>query len=64
MTFLEVKAGICDINTDPFSWRPHMKIFIDSADLDEITQGFAWGVVDGVTTNPSLLKMAVEKRIK
>jgi len=41
-----------------------MKIFIDSADLDEIAQGFAWGVVDGVTTNPSLLKMAVEKRVK
>jgi len=41
-----------------------MKIFIDSADLDEIRQGFAWGVVDGVTTNPSLLKKAVEKRGK
>lgn len=41
-----------------------MKIFIDSADLDEIEQGFAWGVVDGVTTNPSLLKKAVEKRVK
>ncbi len=41
-----------------------MKIFIDSADLDEIQQGYAWGVVDGVTTNPSLLKKAVEKRVK
>jgi transaldolase len=41
-----------------------MKIFIDSADLDEIQQGFAWGVVDGVTTNPSLLKKAVGKRVK
>ena len=40
-----------------------MKIFIDSADLDEIQQGYAWGVVDGVTTNPSLLKKAVEKRV-
>jgi len=39
-----------------------MKIFIDSADLDEIMQAFKWGVVDGVTTNPSLLKKAVEKR--
>jgi transaldolase len=39
-----------------------MRIFIDSADLDEIQQGFEWGVVDGVTTNPSLLKKAVEKR--
>ena len=41
-----------------------MKIFIDSADLDEIQQGYQWGVVDGVTTNPSLLKKAVEKRIQ
>jgi len=41
-----------------------MKIFIDSADLDEITQAYGWGVVDGVTTNPSLLKKAVEKRVK
>jgi len=41
-----------------------MKIFIDSADLDEIQQGYLWGVADGVTTNPSLLKMAVEKRIQ
>jgi transaldolase len=39
-----------------------MKIFIDSADLDEIRQGYAWGVLDGVTTNPSLLKHAVGKR--
>jgi transaldolase len=41
-----------------------MKIFIDSADLDEIQQAYAWGVLDGVTTNPSLLKHAVEKRAK
>lgn len=40
-----------------------MKIFIDSADLDEIKQGYLWGVADGVTTNPSLLKQAVEKRV-
>lgn len=41
-----------------------MKIFIDSADLDEIQQGYAWGVLDGVTTNPSLLKKAMGKRAK
>ncbi|MFC1669342.1 transaldolase family protein [Spirochaetota bacterium] len=39
-----------------------MKIFIDSADLDEIKQAFEWGVVNGITTNPSLLKKAVDKR--
>jgi len=32
-----------------------MKIFIDSADIAEIREGVALGVVDGVTTNPSLV---------
>lgn len=32
-----------------------MKIFLDTASLDEIREGAALGVVDGVTTNPSLL---------
>jgi transaldolase len=37
-----------------------MKIFIDSARLDEIENAFSYGIVDGVTTNPSLLKKAVD----
>lgn len=32
-----------------------MKIFIDSADVEEIRDVAAMGVVDGVTTNPSLV---------
>jgi transaldolase len=32
-----------------------MKIFIDSADLGEIKEAAAMGVIDGVTTNPSLV---------
>jgi transaldolase len=32
-----------------------MKIFLDTASLKEIREGAALGVVDGVTTNPSLL---------
>ncbi|MDD9940752.1 MAG: fructose-6-phosphate aldolase [Myxococcales bacterium] len=32
-----------------------MKIFIDSADVEEIRDAAAMGVVDGVTTNPSLV---------
>jgi len=32
-----------------------MKIFLDTANLDEIRDGAALGVVDGVTTNPSLM---------
>jgi transaldolase len=30
-----------------------MKFFIDTADVDEIREGIALGMVDGVTTNPS-----------
>lgn len=32
-----------------------MKIFIDSADLDEIREANSMGLVDGVTTNPTLI---------
>ena len=32
-----------------------MKIFLDTANLDEIRQGVELGVVDGVTTNPTLI---------
>jgi transaldolase len=33
--------------------RP-MKIFLDTADIEEIRIAARWGVLDGVTTNPSL----------
>jgi transaldolase len=32
-----------------------MKFFIDTANIDEIKKGLALGMVDGVTTNPSLV---------
>ncbi|MFH0922826.1 MAG: transaldolase family protein, partial [Candidatus Micrarchaeota archaeon] len=32
-----------------------MKIFVDTANIDEIREAISWGVVDGVTTNPSLV---------
>ncbi len=31
-----------------------MKLFLDTADIDEIRIGARWGVLDGVTTNPTL----------
>jgi transaldolase len=37
-----------------------MKIFIDSAKLVEIEEAFSSGFLDGVTTNPSLIKAAVD----
>ena len=33
-----------------------MKIFLDTADLDEIKKASRTGLVDGVTTNPTLIK--------
>jgi len=38
-----------------------MKIFIDSAKVSEIEEAFSSGFLDGVTTNPSLLKVAVDE---
>jgi len=32
-----------------------MKIFVDTADLDEIRELASWGIIDGVTTNPTLI---------
>lgn len=32
-----------------------MKIFLDTANLEEIKKGVEWGIVDGVTTNPTLV---------
>ena len=36
----------------------YMKFFIDTADIDAIKDAFEMGLVDGVTTNPSLIKQA------
>lgn len=38
-----------------------MKIFLDSADIEEIKEIKNYGILEGVTTNPSLIKKAVEK---
>lgn len=32
-----------------------MKLFLDSANVDHVTEIASWGVLDGVTTNPSLV---------
>ncbi|UCH72380.1 MAG: fructose-6-phosphate aldolase [Thermoplasmatales archaeon] len=32
-----------------------MRLFIDTADLDEIRELASWGIIDGVTTNPTLV---------
>lgn len=38
-----------------------MKFFIDSANFDEIKEAHSWGIISGVTTNPSLV--AKEKNV-
>jgi len=35
-----------------------MKLFLDTAEYDEIKQAVDWGVLDGVTTNPTLIARA------
>ena len=32
-----------------------MKFFLDTANLDEVRRASTWGIIDGVTTNPSLI---------
>jgi len=32
-----------------------MKFFIDTANVEEVKKAVAWGIVDGVTTNPTLV---------
>jgi len=44
-----------------------MKLFLDTANLDDIKKYASWGLVDGVTTNPSLIAkegVSFEKRVK
>ena len=39
-----------------------LKLFIDTANIDEIKETLSYGILDGVTTNPSLIKKAVDER--
>ncbi len=44
-----------------------MKFFLDSANLAELKSALAWGIVDGVTTNPSLIAkegIPVEEQVR
>jgi len=39
-----------------------MKLFLDTATLSEIKEAVSWGIIEGVTTNPSLIKKAVKSK--
>ena len=44
-----------------------MQFFLDTANLEDIKKYAAWGIIDGVTTNPSLIAkegVSLENRIK
>jgi transaldolase len=44
-----------------------MQFFLDTANLDQIKEATSWGIIDGVTTNPSLVSkenMKFEELIK
>jgi transaldolase len=44
-----------------------MRFFLDTANLDQIKEAASWGIIDGVTTNPSLIakeNMKFEELIK
>ena len=41
---------------EPLACMGTMEFFLDTADVDEIREIAAWGILDGVTTNPSLIK--------
>ena len=38
-----------------------MKLFLDTANISEIREAWSWGVIDGVTTNPSLVSREGKK---
>jgi transaldolase len=41
-----------------------MKLFIDSAEIDKIKAAWSWGIIDGVTTNPSHVAKTGRKHLE
>lgn len=41
-----------------------MKLFIDSAEVDKIREAWDWGIIDGVTTNPSHVAKTGRKHLE
>jgi len=41
-----------------------MKFFVDTAEIDQIKELHALGMVDGVTTNPSLIEGNLRYRVR
>ena len=50
-----------------FANKTRMKFFLDTANLDDIRKAAQWGIIDGVTTNPSLIAkegVALEDQVR
>jgi fructose-6-phosphate aldolase, TalC/MipB family len=41
-----------------------MRLFIDSAEVDKIREAWEWGIIDGVTTNPSHVAKTGRKHLE
>jgi transaldolase len=41
-----------------------MKLFIDSAEVEQIREAWQWGIIDGVTTNPSHVAKTGRKHLE
>lgn len=41
-----------------------MEIFLDTANVDEIKEAVDWGVISGVTTNPTLTCPATRSPVR
>lgn len=55
---LERLLSLMPVNTLYFPYifpSPYMKLFMDTANTDQVAEVAAWGILDGVTTNPSLV---------
>src|SRR5688572_510489 len=53
--FIDGGASIAQAPARLAGKEAHMQFFLDTADLKEIQQGLEWGMVDGITSNPSLI---------
>lgn len=55
MTDVAADANLCNVRADHAQEKDPMKFFVDTADIAEIKELTPTGLVDGVTTNPSLI---------
>jgi len=50
-----ISEQLSNIFPKPEKRKERLKIFIDTADVEEIRKANSWGILDGVTTNPTLI---------